>query len=983
MHRIAHINIVFLIVLLLFQTNSQAQIPGFTQFNTNNGLPSNTIYDITQDENGFIWIATDYGLSKFDGLTFKNFTIKDGLPDNEILTLFKDSKQRIWVFGFNGRIGFIENEKIYNTDNQGFLNDLTFTNFISDVYEDSKKNIWFLESLNDIKKLDSSNITTSYNLENISLKGGSNKFKITEKINGETKILMSTANQKNINQIYSSSILNPKWEIINLDLYKQNTILSLRKEKPEAFKNIDSVSMQISKIIFNYFQYTSSSNLLYQTLSYNNSFLITNLSEGVVLINSKDKFQNKKLLPTVHSTKSFLDNENNIWIGSQSKGIFLFPNLGIQGIQFDDPGKNNLYSISLFQNKLILGNDQSEIIIINRETLKTITTLKLDKNPKRINQLKSVDNLLFISSNNSINQLNSKLNLECLKNMYDADFAKTDLKNFKLISIAGDEIYTSNSNGVGKINKTSLYTEKLWDKRSTSICYSGNDSLWIGTTNGLYLQNAGVTKKYDIGNQFNASIIYSLENSSRGLLIGSNTNGLGILKNGKFKIISKEDGLLSNYIKSIFVDAKNNIWLSSNLGLNRLELDGNNNLIRFKSYTISDGLYSNDVRDCYVYENKVYVATSDGLNIIDISTEENSISPPRIHINEVLLNNNDIDKTNNQIFNYQSNNIQFNFSGISFKSLGNITFKYQLLGLEPNWIETQNNTVRYSSLPPDNYTFEVKAISKNNLESISPSIFAFTIKSPFYKTWWFISITVGTLLLLIVYLFYRRNLKIKQNEKIKENISNLRYKALNAQMNPHFINNLLVNIENLVNKGELEEVKESLSKFAGLVNLILQSTKSNLINLTDEIEMAKLYLELQKLRFHKNTSYTINTTSISQEELENILVPPMILQPIIENSFKHGFKEEHKTNHIIVNFNIVDEAFLICEILDNGVGIQKSDNSSTSSSSGISFSNINERLQLINESKSEENLVIISNLTDEFNTLVGLKVTLKIPLISF
>ena len=971
------------IVFLLFQTNLLAQIPGLTQFTTNNGLPSNTISDIVQDENGFIWIATDYGISKFDGLTFQNFTITDGLPDNEVLSLFKDSKERIWIFGFNGKIGFIKNEKIYNTHNQGYLHDLTFSSFISDVYEDSKKNIWFFESLNNIKKLDSSNIITTYNLKIIPLKRGSNKFKITENINGETKILMSGHDKKNIVQIYSSSILKPKWEIINLDLYNQKTILSLRKEKPEAIKNIDSVSMHISKMIFEDFHYNISSNLLYQTLSFDNSFLITNLDDGVILINSKNKNQNKKILPTIHSTKSFLDYENNIWIGSQSKGIFLFPNLRIQGIQFDDPSKNNIYSISIFQDKLILGNEQSEIIIIDRETLQTISTLKLDKNPKRINQLTSHNNLLFISSNNSIDQLNSNFNVAGLKNMYDADFSKTNLKNFKLISIAGDEIYTSNSNGVGKIKRASLLTEKLWDKRSTAICYVGNDSLWIGTTNGLYLQNAGITKKYDLGNQFNASIIYVLENSSRGLLVGSNANGLGILKNGKFKIISKEDGLLSNSVKSIFVDAKKNIWLSSNLGLNRLELDGNNNLIRFTSYTISDGLYSNDIRNCYVYENKVYVATSNGLNIIDISTEENSIAPPRIHMNEVLLNNNDIAKTNNQIFDFQSNNIQFNFSGISFKSLGNIRFKYRLLGIEPNWIETKNNTVRYSSLPPNNYTFEVKAISKNNLESINPSIFAFTIKPPIYKTWWFISIVAGAILLFIVYLFYRRNLKIKQNEKIKENISNLRYKALNAQMNPHFINNLLVNIENLVNKGELEEVKGSLSKFAELVNLILQSTKSNLINLTDEIEMAKLYLELQKLRFHKNTSYAINTGSIPKEELENILVPPMILQPIIENSFKHGFMEAHKTNHIIVNFNIENEEFLVCEIIDNGIGIQKNNNSSTSSSSGISFSNINERLQLINETKSEENLVIISNVTDEFNTLVGLKVTLKIPLISF
>ncbi|HEY9168764.1 MAG TPA: two-component regulator propeller domain-containing protein [Lutibacter sp.] len=973
----------FFIIFLLFQSTLFAQIPGLTQFTTNNGLPSNTIYDIVQDENGFIWIATDYGLSKFDGLTFKNFTITDGLPDNEVLSLFKDSKQRIWIFGFNGRIGFIKNEKIYNSYNQGFLNNLTFSSFITEVYEDSKKNIWFFESLNDIKKLDSSNFITKFNLKNIPHKNISNKFNITEDIYGEIKVLMSASNQKNINQVYSSSIINPKWEIINQDLYNQKTILSLRKEKPETLKNIDSISRYISNIIFDDFSYNYSSNLFYRSLSFDNSFLITNLDNGVILINSKDKNQNKKILQNIRSTNSYLDSENNIWIGSQSKGIFLFPNLRIQGIQFDDTSKNNFYSLSLFQNKLILGNDQSEIIIINKETLQTISTIKLDKNLKRINQLKSYDNLLYISSYNSIDQLNSSFDLKGLKNMYEADFSKTDLKNFKFISIGDDAIYTANSNGVGKIKSASLLTEKLWDKRSTSICYGGNDSLWIGTTKGLYLQNAGVTKKFDIGNLFNESIIYTLENSSRGLLVGSNANGLGILKNGKFKIVSKEDGLLSNSVKSIFVDAKNNIWVSSNLGLNKLELDDNNNIIRFNSYTISDGLYSNDVRACYVDKNIVYVATSNGLNIIDISKEENSISQPKVHINEVVLNNRNIDKTNNQTFDAQSNNIQFNFSGISFKSLGNITFKYRLLGLEPDWIETNNNTVRYSSLPPKNYTFEVKAISKNRLESITPSVFSFKIKPPIYKTWWFTGSAILVLLLFISYLFYRRNKKIKQQEKIKENISNLRFKALNAQMNPHFINNLLVNIDALANNGELEAVKGSLGKFAELVNLILQSTKANLINLTDEIEMAKLYLELQKLRFLKNITYTINTESISQEELENILVPPMILQPIIENSFKHGFRNGNKTNHITLNFNIENEAFLICEIIDNGVGIKNKENTSVPKSSGISFSNINERLQLINNAKCEENMVIISNVKDEFNTLVGLKVILKIPLISF
>ena len=976
MRKIAHVFIVF----LLLQTNLLAQIPGLTQFTTNNGLPSNTIYDIVQDENGFIWIATDYGISKFDGLTFKNFTVTDGLPGNEILSFFKDSKNRIWMTAFNGNVGFIQNNHFYNKDNIAFLDKLQFPKFIDDIFEDSKGKLWFCQNSNTIKVLN-----TDLRIENystiIDIKLTYTSF-IIEDINQKVHFLTYLKKENNINvitKLLSGNSNSTEWKEFNSSQFPYSSIEKINNNFGMLLREKDEVIKKISKHLI-----SEQNNFLARTYKIGKDYWVTNLNKGVYIFSVTDNYHDPKIiLKNIKSTRAYIDSDNNIWVGSQSNGIFLFPNLKVHGIQFEDPIKNDLHSVSLFQNKLVLGNQQSEVIILNQETLETITTIKLDENPKRIKQLIPHFNLLFILGINSIDQLNSNLKLESVKNMYDADFLKTNLKNFKSLSIVDDKIYTANANGVAKINSTSLLTEKLWDKRSTAVCYAGNDSLWIGTTKGLYLQAAGVTKKYDIGNLFNANTIYALENTSKGLMIGSNAYGLGILKNGKFKIISKEDGLLSNYIKSIFIDAKNNIWLSTNLGLNRLELDGNNNLVRLKTYTISDGLYSNDVRACYVHKNKVYVATSNGLNIIDISNEKKSISLPRIHINEVLLNNNIIEKTNNQTFDFQSNNIQFNFSGISFKSLGNITFKYRLLGLEPDWIETKNNTVRYSSLPPNNYTFEVKAISKNNLESSNPSQFMFNIKPPIYKTWWFIMIAAGTLLLFIIYLFYRRNLKIKQDEKIKENISNLRYKALNAQMNPHFINNLLVNIENLVNKGELEEVKYSLSKFAELVNLILQSTKANLINLTDEIEMAKLYLELQKLRFHKNTTYTINTETISQEELENILVPPMILQPIIENAFKHGFKNGGKTNCICVDFKIENEEFLICEILDNGVGIQKNENSITSNSSGISFSNINERLQLINESKSEENLVIISNVTDEFNTLVGLKVTLKIPLISF
>lgn len=268
----------FIIVYFLFQTILFAQIPGFTQFNSNNGLPSNTVYDINQDENGFVWIATDYGLSRFDGLSFKNYTISDGLPDNEILYFFKDSKQRIWLVGFNGKLGYLQNNKFYNSDNQAFLKDLDFKVFVSDIFEDSKNNIWFLQSANSIKKLDISNTVTNYNSAIILSKNHSNNTKITENINGEIKLLTAFKGEKIQKEIQSCSLTDSILKPINLDLYNQITFQNLRRKSPEEFKSIDTISIQISNTIYNDFKQDYSSNMLYNTLSFDNSYLITNLS---------------------------------------------------------------------------------------------------------------------------------------------------------------------------------------------------------------------------------------------------------------------------------------------------------------------------------------------------------------------------------------------------------------------------------------------------------------------------------------------------------------------------------------------------------------------------------------------------------------------------------------------------------------------------------------------------------------------------------
>ena len=953
---------------------------GHKQFTIYSGLPSNTVYKILEDKNGFIWLATDYGVSQFDGNIFKNYTVKDGVPDNEIFVMFNDSKNRIWLSGFNGNIGFFLEDKFHNQYNTYYLRDLKFSNFVYEIFEDSRGNIWFMESKYQIKMIDSLNKVTSYSLKNLSSDKNSKNMQLLEDINGSVNLILSTVINNEI-RTFESSILNPKWVDFEFKNYHNAAINNLRVEKPESLKEFDQIALKSSDIIFKQLKYPYQNNLLYKNFSFNNYQIITNLNTGALLIPNESNKNVISILKNIQTTRAFVDSEENIWIGTLSEGVFFFSGLHIKGKIFNSEKSNDIHAILVKKNELLTGNNDGKVLFQNKKTLETLKFNKIEESNFRIKKLIQNNGNIYILSDLSISKIDHNNNYIKLKNIYDPDFQNLNLANFKAIDIYNNYAYAAHSNGVSKINLDTGEAERLWNYRSTAINVVNNDSIFIGTTNGLFLKTTDTIVKYNLNEKFNNTIIYDLKRHNNTLFIGSNSYGIGILKNKNFKNFETKDGLLSNYIKSIFYDDNQHLWLSTNYGLNQISFSNNFDILDVKSYTTSDGLFSNDVRDCVVENNTAYVATSSGVNVIDLTVNENTALEPRLYLNEVLVNNSKTEKIENRNFEHNENNFQFNFSGISFKSLGKINYKYRLLGLESDWIETTNNSVRYSALPPNNYTFEFKAIAKNNIENKVPLTFSFVIDSPFYQTWWFRSIVFILILGTAIALYFRREYLKRENQKNKEKIAGLKFQALNAQMNPHFINNLLVNIENLAAQGNNSEVKSSLVSFGQLVNLTLQATKSNLISLTNEIEMAKNYLNLQQLRFSKNLYYTINTDKLSDLNPDNILIPPMILQPIIENSIIHGFKNSKKLNKIEINFSIKNNDYLICEVVDNG-DLENNNSTTNRKTSGITLKNINERLELLEGQQKIEKYVNLEKLFDEFNNFTGTKVVLNIPLIT-
>lgn len=968
-----------LLVGVWFSVYTNAQIPGLTQFTINDGLPSNTVYDLLQDTQGNMIFATDYGLSKFDGITFKNYTIEDGLPDNEILHLFKDSKQRIWLFGFNGKIAFLFNNLIYNNQNTAFINQIKFDSFIKNIFEDSKQNIWLLDSYHNIYKIDIHNKVSRFYLK-VS-KEINNMFFIENKNND---ILIATSKTiYNINKIFTCNFLKSdvKWEELEtLNHFNNNQIKRVEQHLSSSLKDLDkNINSIYSKIINK--DNINQNNLLFKTYSFENNYWVTGLNKGAFIF-KKDQLANPiTILKNYQTTRAYQDREKNIWVGTMSNGVVQFPDNNTLSYSFENDVDNDLYTVEALNNHVFVGNSYGKIFVLKEKTLVHLKTIKLADKLflDRARNGKVYNNEYHFLSNDNYIIVDNQLNVRNIINKKDLKGECKNQKSFKDLSIDTNSTLISNAGGLFKINSQTKKTALIYNKRTTAVLKNKNDTIWFGSTNGLHLIYQNRIKKLDLKDDFNATIITSLKDFNNGLLITTNSKGLGFLKNGRISIINKQKGLLSNSIKSVFIAPNNDLWVSTNYGLNKIKVDKFFNPISIESYTISEGLNTNDVRNCFANDEFAYVATSKGLNIIDLKSTKNTFEVPTVHINEIILNNKMIPLDGNQVFSSSSNNIQFNYVGISFKSIGNISYKYRLIGLENEWIETKNNSIRYSALPFGNYTFELKSITKNGIESTDNYKFSFKIKRPFYHTWFF-RIFVVILFVGGLILWYSSKInQLKKEKETKEKISNLRFKALNAQMNPHFINNLLTMIIDLISNREKEKAVNYLFSFSNLVNLVLQTTKTNLISLEKELNILRYFIELNSLKYKNKLIFNITFNEIENDDLYAIKIPPMIIQPIVENCLKHGLETDHPNPTINLAISIENDEFLICTITDNGKGVTSTE--SKSKDGGVSLHNIDERLMLMNEKISSESFITISNLSDDFPNLAGTKVELRIPLI--
>lgn len=455
-------------------------------------------------------------------------------------------------------------------------------------------------------------------------------------------------------------------------------------------------------------------------------------------------------------------------------------------------------------------------------------------------------------------------------------------------------------------------------------------------------------------------------------------------------------GIQNSYVVGISFDNIGNLWIASLSGLTVLSPSAGNDISQgykiIHSFSIAElnTEISEASRLTKDLEGNIWLSFPDKLICFypeRITVNKNLI--PSIQIEDVRLNLRQTDWSlyadsltgifglpSKPSLSYDKNSIGFYFKGISSSGTEGVLYSYQLEGLSDSWsTPSQTDFVSFVKLLPSKYIFKVKTKFIGGQWS-EPALFEFEIRKPFWETWWFRLLMLAFASGLIVSIFRYRVGQIKTKTDIKHQLLDLEMKALKAQMNPHFIYNSLNSIQSLIANDKPREASHYISQFAKLLRQVLEQSDNNTISLEKELQTLDLYISLECLRLNFEPTYRLSVAE--QVRPANEKIPPLILQPFVENSLWHGLSRKEGDKKINISI-LADENWLICTIEDNGIGRSKAEEVKPASrrheSKGIGIT----LKRLLNFNNNDAVVpVLFEDLHDSSGNPAGTKVTLHI-----
>ncbi|MBC8265589.1 MAG: histidine kinase [Flavobacteriales bacterium] len=927
-------NKLFLLSFFLLSTFVSAQELSYKLLNKANGLSSNTALTLCEDKQGYLWIGTTFGLNKYDGNSIIHYNKSDGLNSNYISYVFSDKNNNLWVGTLKG-VNRIKNgliEKIHIQENSEYSNEVTAINqFRGEIILGTEDGLYSLGK----DEFTKGNITTS--VQSITI----------------TDSTLWVATHDGLYEINTDTNFYPEYlgncKVLKNDtatfLFADNDLINL-KDKSKInlpFKSsIKDIVIQNGKIVLG---------------SYGDGIWLLD-EDGITQITGKGEYFDRTIQQVI------LTHDNELWIAS---------NAGITHIEksaFKPYYKENTKGIFpiLWENNQLFFGGANGISTLKNET---IIKHSISENPREkfilsigTNELDEIcatgiGGEIFKFKNEEFTKIKNLP--EVLTESYIYDICANDTATFyaastNLFYSKADDFYRLKINPIGSVNYDILNTKS---------------GLWLASSKGLIFWNGKDTVLYnDKQGMPNHSLKVLEEDGFGNIWIGTSSHGLIKFDGNNFTHYYYE--ITNPEIKSLQWDKyRNCLWAGTNEGLNKLYFDSLGTYISTEHFSDMNG-YPID----FCHNKSLELLPDSSLliafNIIGTEkdyihrykgekTKEN-IEIPSVIITGVSVNN--IKRLKAELnLNHKENDVSIDFTAVHL--LRGKYFEFQWRLNNEKWSEsTTQRNVYFHNLATGKYNFQIRTKLPNQ-EWSTVNETRFTIHPPFWKTWWFILLIIIAFTFTIIWLVKRKIKNSLQQEQ--RNLSYLKkqaeleLKAVRAQLNPHFLFNVLNSIQDLLLDNDEENARIYLSDCSQLMRLVLDYSSKDSITLAKELELLKKYLKLEKLRFGNELNIEWNIKA----NLEENYVPPLILQPYVENAIKHGIETKGKISIEIFE----DKNTITCIIQDDGIGFQNENPLHESKGLKLMQERLDSLNQLANSNKNSQEIINLDK---------GTKVILKL-----
>jgi len=984
-----------------------------------------SINEIAEDKSGFLWLATNKGLFTFDGNTLSRFDkLNPSLLKAYYSYVFIDSKDRIWAGTISNGLICIDNNRNIIKEYSHHPNDNSSLadNRIKLIFEDYKKNIWVGTHTSGLNKFDSKTEKFIHyrpstfflekdkrNIDEFISHTRDSKKKYIEWIGTLDGLLKLNVDKNSFELFYcdKNSIAN-KSDLNGLE----NQVRSINFSKEGMFLGtwgggictLDSISNSWDCYKFQTPSLKShtKNNVIYAKVNKQKDLILSIYGYGTMKYFPKTK----SLIPISkkYLNKYFIDSKNQEWYLFDHKFLYVKTQ---EGSLFNIvPSSRNITSFYFDKEKNLIYNgvyDKPQIVITDRNTLNsTIIKYKPAHN--------NGSNWVFNIYKNSHGQLifHENRDLYTIKDGKLSLFFNFDLlpegENFSKNSTLSSYVDSDNEiwlgykeSGILRINpKTKthiLYNEKngLYHSGWISTLFEDNKKrIWYGTEKSLSFFDKKENEFYNIVDSSRSfNYINSITQDLDGFFWVCEGNNILKIKvwNDKsysIKTISTPENI--GYDITINqIDSIGNFWGSSQKGIFYLNTKKETFNFWGKTYGFKD------VLDIELLNNdSMLLVTYNGILKGKTSQLFQESLKATLDLTYLKLFNKDYyykDKPLKDLkeleLSYKQNFITIGFSLKHIIEPDDLHFEYKLEGLRNDWIPIGNrNFIELSHLNPGNYKLQIRQTNIGQ-ESIYSKKLKINIQAPFWKTLWFEIILFSLFGTLIYYYINRRKKKMKyefdKEVAFQKKLANVEMMALKSQMNPHFVFNCLNTIKLFVLENKTEKASRYISDFAKLLRIALNESRLDLTSLDQELESIKLYIELEKMRFEQKFDYVISFPN--NLNLNQYKVPPMLLQPFVENAIQHGILPSKNIGKLTVDIK-KESGYFTYTILDNGIGRVASQkikiNNQLNPSLGINITN--DRLKLIKTIYGMEATINIIDL-EQNGIAQGTKVVVKIPII--